>query len=118
MSKNIPLILKEESSFEEVRDAASGSYYIESLSAEIAKKSWNLFLEIEKEGGLLACHNKGKLNSDLEVSHQKRVAAYKANERTFLGVNRFENPDSKDLQVSTNQTSGISAKVLSKELNA
>ena len=118
MSKNIPLILKEESSFEQVRDAANGSYYIESLSAEIAKKAWDLFLEIEQEGGLLAYNNKGKLSSDLEASHKKRVAAYKANERTFLGVNRFENPDSKDLQVSIKQTSGISAKVLSKELNA
>ena len=77
-----------------------------------------MFLEIEQEGGLLAYNNKGKLSSDLEASHKKRVAAYKANERTFLGVNRFENPDSKDLLVSIKQTSGISAKVLSKELNA
>lgn len=117
MSKNIPLILKEESSFDQVRDVSNGSYYIEALTAELAQKAWNLFLNIEKEGGLLAYHKSGKLNADLEKSHSKRVKNYESKERTFLGVNKFENPESKDLSVNVKEISGITAKVLSKELN-
>ena len=118
MSKNIPLILKEESSFEQVRDAANGSYYIEQLSAEIAQKAWVLFLDIEKQGGLLAFHNSGKLSDELTNSHESRLSKYKSNERSLLGVNRFENTKSKDLKVAANGTDGISAKVLSKEVKA
>jgi len=118
MSKNIPLILKEESSFEQVRDAANGSYYIEQLSAELAQKAWNLFLEVEKQGGLLAYHNSGKLGDELNNSHQSRLSKYKSNERSFVGVNRFENTTSKDLKVAANKTDGIAAKVLSKEVKA
>lgn len=117
MSKNIPLILKEESSFEQVRDAANGSYYIESLTADLAQKSWDLFLEIEKQGGLLAYHNDGKLNLELNKSHQNRVAQYNSKERSFLGVNRFENATAKDLKVAANSANGIAAKVLSKDVN-
>lgn len=118
MSKNIPLILKEESSFEQVRDAANGSYYVEKLSAEIAQKAWALFLDIENQGGLLAYHNSGKLSDELKNSHKSRLSKYKSNERSLLGVNRFENTKSKDLKVAPNKTDGISAKVLSKEVKA
>ncbi len=118
MSKNIPLILKEESSFEQVRDAANGSYYIESLSSELAQKSWDLFLEIEKQGGLLAYHKSGKLDDELNKSHQSRLAQYNSKERSFLGVNRFENATAKDLKVAANSPNGIAAKALSKDVNA
>mgnify|MGYP000854022516 CR=1 FL=1 len=118
MSKNIPLILKEESSFEQVRDAANGSYYIESLTADLAQKSWDLFLEIEKQGGLLAYHKSGKLDQVLNQSHQSRVTQYNSKERSFLGVNRFENATAKDLEVAANSTNGMAAKVLSKDVNA
>ena len=118
MSKNIPLILKEESSFEQVRDAANGSYYIESLTADLVQKSWDLFLEIEKQGGLLAYHKSGKLDQVLNQSHQSRVTQYNSKERSFLGVNRFENATAKDLEVAANSTNGMAAKVLSKDVNA
>tara|TARA_B110000503_G_scaffold143181_1_gene243072 strand:- start:276 stop:1577 length:1302 start_codon:yes stop_codon:yes gene_type:complete len=118
MSKNIPLILKEESSFEQVRDAANGSYYIEHLTADLAQKAWDLFLEVEKQGGLLAYHKSGKLDEELNKSHQNRLLKYNSKERSFLGVNRFENSTAKDLKVAANSTNGIAAKVLSKDVNA
>ena len=118
MSKNIPLILKEESSFEQVRDAANGSYYIENLTAELAEKGWDLFLKIEKEGGLLAYKESGKLEKELSQSHQNRLSKYTSKERSFLGVNQFENATAKDLKVATNGNGGLDAKVLSKEVKA
>lgn len=118
MSKNIPLILKEESSFEQVRDTASGSYYIESLSAEIASKAWELFLKIEKKGGLLHYFEKGKLAEKLEESHNNRLEKYLSKERTFLGVNKFENPKATDLNIKASNSKGIVSRVLSKEVNA
>lgn len=118
MSKNIPLILKEESSFEQVRDAASGSYYIENLTAELAQKAWDLFLKIEKKGGLLSYFKSGKLEKKLTNSHENRLSKYTSKERSFLGVNQYENATAKDLEVAKNGNGGLDAKVLSKEVKA
>ncbi|MFT4756968.1 MAG: methylmalonyl-CoA mutase [Vicingaceae bacterium] len=117
MSRNIPLILKEESSFEHVRDASNGSFYIENLSAELATKAWELFRKVEKKGGLLAYFESGKLKEKLDNSHFNRLEKYNSKERTFLGVNKFENPNAKELLVNQKHAGGIAARVLSKEMN-
>lgn len=118
MAKNIPLILKEESFFEEVRDAASGSYYIEELSAEIAQKSWELFLNLESKGTILEHFENGDLEKQLTASHAKRLDSYQNKERTLLGVNKHPNNNSKDLQMESLTTEGIPTRVLSTEINA
>ena len=53
IARNIHHILKEESFFEKVNNPADGAYYIEQLTDELSEKSWNLFKEIEANGGFL-----------------------------------------------------------------
>ena len=118
MSKNIPLILKEESFFQEVRDLSSGSYYLESLTCEIAEKAWEEFLKIEEKGGLLAYSESGELEKALQESHERRVKQFNSKERTLLGVNKFQNPDSKDLSISQSKEGKLSSKIISKEIEA
>lgn len=48
-------ILRFEGRLDMYRDAATGSYYIESLSMQLAEKAWTLFRTWEKQGGFLAC---------------------------------------------------------------
>jgi methylmalonyl-CoA mutase len=55
IARNIQHILKEESFLNKVKNPADGSYYIEKLTDEIAKQSWNLFQKIEQKGGFLSC---------------------------------------------------------------
>jgi methylmalonyl-CoA mutase len=54
IARNQQLLLKEESNFDKIVDPGAGSYYIENLTNEIAQQAWNLFLEIEENGGFLA----------------------------------------------------------------
>jgi hypothetical protein len=91
MSRNIQLILKEESHFGKIIDASSGSYYIEKLTAEFAEKAWEQFLEIESKGGLLNIMETGHLNEVLEKDRLNRIESYKSGERVLLGVNKFQN---------------------------
>lgn len=51
-SRNIQLVLKEETHVEKVLDPAGGSYFIEKLTEELVHKAWSLFLEIEALGGV------------------------------------------------------------------
>ncbi|MDE5874621.1 MAG: acyl-CoA mutase large subunit family protein, partial [Muribaculaceae bacterium] len=54
IARNQQLLLREESHLNKVVDPAGGSYYIETLTASIAKVAWELFCKVEEEGGFLA----------------------------------------------------------------
>ncbi|KAA3650854.1 MAG: hypothetical protein DWP98_03850 [Bacteroidetes bacterium] len=99
MARNIQLILKEESHFGKITDAASGSYYIESLTKTLSEKAWDLFLEIESKGGLFQLIANGELKEMLHKDKTERIAKYKSGERLILGVNRYKNPEGLDLEL-------------------
>jgi len=48
---NIPIVLKEESNISKVNDPSRGSYSIENLTSIIKNNSWELFKQIEENGG-------------------------------------------------------------------
>ena len=53
IARNQQLLLKEESHLNRIVDPAGGSYYIENLTVSIAKQAWDLFLQVEEEGGMV-----------------------------------------------------------------
>ncbi|MBX9851004.1 MAG: hypothetical protein K2X86_04515 [Cytophagaceae bacterium] len=59
ISRNISLILREESYFNQVVDPAGGSYYIETLTHQMAEQAWNIIKEIENKGGFSKAFEKG-----------------------------------------------------------
>ena len=72
IARNQQLILKEEAFFDKVFDPAGGSYYIESLTNNIAENAWKLFVEIEEQGGFIESLKAGKIQKDIETSAGKR----------------------------------------------
>jgi methylmalonyl-CoA mutase len=52
MARNISTLLKDESYFDKTIDAAAGAYFLESLTAQMVEKSWQLLQEIEAKGGI------------------------------------------------------------------
>ncbi len=54
VARNTQVILAEEAHIGEVADPAGGSYYVEALTDEIAKRAWSQFQDIEIEGGIVA----------------------------------------------------------------
>lgn len=91
LSRNIQLILKEESHFNKVADPASGAYYIEAICADLMEKSWALFLEIEDGGGLIAGLESNKIQDLIEDNKTTLINWMNTGERTFLGVNKHPN---------------------------
>ena len=71
IARNQQLILREEAYFGKVADPAAGSYYIEKLTYLFAERAWKLFLDMEKEGGFLACLSKGMIHSMIRDSAEK-----------------------------------------------
>jgi len=98
MSRNQQLIFREESYLDKVADAGAGSYYIETLTEELASKSWDLFKEIEAEGGLLAAFDKEIITQNIRQQAVELIREYKEGKRILIGVNKFPNPKDEPIQ--------------------
>lgn len=109
MSRNQQLIFKEESYLDKVADVAAGSYYLESLTEQVAHKAWEQFKAIEQEGGLAASFGKGILEQSLSEQAQQLVQEYKEGKRVLIGVNKFPNAKDEPVQqpVRAEHTGGI-----------
>jgi len=112
ISRNIQILLKEESYFNKVADVSAGSYYIENLTDIIAEASWQLFLDIEKTGGFIAHANSGKLTQSVEEYALKKQQELATRRQFLLGTNQFPNYTEKMLDKLEPKTdvSGLKAK--------
>lgn len=91
IARNQQLLLKEESHFDKVTDPAAGSYYIETLTNEIAKQAWKIFLSVEEEGGFLAAVKAGKVQEIIQETANTRLKAISSRKEVLLGTNQFPN---------------------------
>ena len=89
--RNVQLLLKEESHFNQVCDAAGGSYYIENLTNSIAEQAWNLFRQVEEKGGYIAAFEAGFIQDQVEASAAKKNSNIATRRETLLGTNQFPN---------------------------
>ena len=95
IARNVSTILKEESYLDKAVDPAAGSYYLESLTNELATKAWELFKEVEAKGGFEAAYNNGFiLGSITEVSRQK-FRDIATGRMVLVGTNKYPNPKEK-----------------------
>ena len=91
IARNQQLVLKEESYLDKIADPAGGSYYIETLTESIAKHAWDLFLQVEEKGGMLACIKSGFIQDEIGKSRAKKEADMAQRKITVLGTNQFPN---------------------------
>ena len=91
IAKNQQLILKHESHLDKVADPAGGSYYIESLTASIAKEAWKQFLAIEEAGGFHKAVKEGRIKAEVEGAGNDRRTALAKRKEILLGTNQYPN---------------------------
>lgn len=91
MARNQQLLLKEECHFDRMVDVAGGSYFIEQLTADLAKQAWQLFLAVEQEGGFLAAAEKGSIQETINQTNTARHANAGKRKEFLLGTNQFPN---------------------------
>ena len=91
IARNVQLLLKEESHFDQVADPAGGSYYIESLTASIAEQAWNLFRTVEEKGGYVEAFKSGFIREQIAASADKKRKNLATRRETLLGTNQYPN---------------------------
>jgi len=95
IARNQLLILKHESYFDKVDNPADGSYYIETITDQLAEKALILFQEIEANGGFLKELKEGIIQRKIKESALKEEQQFNNYDITLLGTNRYPNPKDK-----------------------
>ena len=91
IARNVELLLKHESHFDQVVDPAGGSYYIENLTQSIAAEAWKLFLEVEEKGGYIAAFKAGYIVERVDASAAAKDKNVAQRRITLLGANQYPN---------------------------
>jgi methylmalonyl-CoA mutase len=91
IARNQQLLLKEESHFDKVIDPSAGSYYIETLTKEIAEQAWKIFLEVEENGGFFTSVKSGEVQKVIKATASSRLKAVSSRREILLGTNQFPN---------------------------
>ena len=89
IARNTQLILQEETGITHVVDPLAGSYYVESLTADLADKAWALIKEIEEMGGMTKAVASGMPKLRIEESAARRQAMIDRGEEVIVGVNKY-----------------------------
>ena len=89
IARNTQLILQEETGITQVVDPLAGSYYVESLTAELADKAWALIEEVEEMGGMTKAVASGMPKLRIEETAARRQAMIDRGEEVIVGVNKY-----------------------------
>lgn len=89
IARNTQLILQEETGITNVVDPLAGSYYVESLTKELADKAWALMEEIEEMGGMTKAVNSGMPKLRIEETAARRQANIDRGDEVIVGVNKY-----------------------------
>jgi len=92
LARNTQIILKEESHLDSIIDPVGGSYYVETLTQEIATAVWTLFKSIENEGGFLNSIKDGFVQSEIENTRLTKHKDYAKRKSVLVGTNKYSNP--------------------------
>ncbi|QMV85327.1 methylmalonyl-CoA mutase [Corynebacterium hindlerae] len=95
IARNTNLLLLEESHLGHVIDPAGGSYFVESLTQQLADKAWGEFTEVEGRGGLQAAAD--AVQDKLDASYERVRADIARRVKKVTGINEFPNLGEKPL---------------------
>ena len=84
--------MQDESYFKEASTFSEGSYYIESLTVQLAEKALELFKDIERSGGFLKQLSEGTIQRKIAESASKEQQQFDSGQEILLGTNKYPNP--------------------------
>ena len=90
IARNTQLILQEETGICNVVDPLAGSYYVESLTAQLADEAWKIIEEVDALGGMTKAVASGMPKLRIEESAAKRQAAVDRGDEVVVGVNKYK----------------------------
>ncbi|MDO5699416.1 MAG: methylmalonyl-CoA mutase small subunit [Dermatophilus congolensis] len=89
IARNTQVIAAEESHVGRVQDPAGGSWFVESLTDELARSAWAMVQEIEAAGGMAAALASGELAQRIDAVNADRATQLATRKIELTGVSMF-----------------------------
>ncbi|MGB5237087.1 MAG: methylmalonyl-CoA mutase [Flavobacteriaceae bacterium] len=99
IARNTQIFLQEETKITKTVDPWAGSYYVEHLTDEIAKKAWALIEETEELGGMTKAIEAGIPKMRIEEAAAKKQARIDSGQDIIVGVNKYQLDQEEELQI-------------------
>ncbi len=89
IARNTQIYIQQETEICREVDPWAGSYYVESLTNELAEKAWALIEEVEKLGGMAAAIETGVPKMRIEEASARTQARIDSGNQIIVGVNQY-----------------------------
>lgn len=91
--------IQEETAITKAVDPWAGSYYVETLTNEIAQRAWTLIQEVESLGGMAKAIEKGVPKMRIEEAAARKQARIDGGKDFIVGVNVFQTEDEQEIEI-------------------
>ena len=99
IARNTQLYLQHETDVTKVVDPWGGSYYVETLTHELADKAWALIQEVEELGGMAQAIETGLPKLRIEEAAARKQARIDAGKEVIVGVNKYQTTEKTEVEV-------------------
>ncbi|MCQ2305819.1 MAG: methylmalonyl-CoA mutase [Bacteroidales bacterium] len=89
IARNTQIYIQEETNVCRVVDPWAGSYYVESLTKEIAERAWGHIMEIEAMGGMAKAIETGLPKMRIEEAAARKQAKIDSGREIIVGINKY-----------------------------
>lgn len=99
IARNTQIYLQEETGITRVVDPWGGSWYVESLTHELAHRAWKLITEIEEMGGMAKAIEAGIPKMRIEEAAARRQARIDSGQDIIVGLNKYQAPSREPISI-------------------
>ena len=99
IARNTQIYIQEETQITKSVDPWAGSFYVEYLTEEIAKKAWKLIEEVEELGGMAKAIETGVPKMRIEEASARKQARLDSGQDVLVGVNKFQTKEASDIEI-------------------
>ncbi len=99
IARNTQLFLQNETNVCKVVDPWAGSYYVETLTHELAQKAWTLIEEVEKLGGMAKAIETGIPKMRIEEAAARKQARIDGGKDVIVGVNLYQTDEKTNIEI-------------------
>jgi len=99
IARNTQLFIEQQTGIAKLVDPLGGSYYVETLTAELTEKAWVLIEEVEKLGGMTKAIESGIPKMRIEQAAAAKQARIDSRRDVIVGVNKYQTDEKQELEI-------------------
>ncbi len=107
IARNTQLLLQQESHTTDVIDPWGGSYYVEKLTYDLARRAWEHITEVEAAGGMAAAIDEGLPKLRVEEAAARTQARIDSGRQPVIGVNKYRLAEDEQIDVLKIDNAGV-----------